>query len=127
MLKRVLNVFFMLCALALGTLHAFAQARSSSADLTGTVSDHANSPIRGASVTATNLATGLARSATTDGKGAYRIPLLPPGVYEVKIELKGFSTQIKKGVTLTVGQTLTLNFMMSVGDSKNALVVETDV
>ncbi|MBO0857373.1 MAG: TonB-dependent receptor [Chloracidobacterium sp.] len=126
MLKRVLNVFCLLCALGPGALHFFAQARSSSADLTGTVSDQAKSPIRGASVTATNFATALTRSATTDVKGAYRIPLLPPGVYEVKIELKGFSTQIKKGVTLTVGQTMTLNFMMSIGDSKNALVVETD-
>src|SRR4030095_12868820 len=63
---------------------------------------------------------------TTDASGVYRIPLLPPGIYEVKIELKGFSTQIKKGVVLTVGQILTLNFKMSIGDSKEAVVIETD-
>jgi carboxypeptidase family protein len=110
----------------MGASHALAQARSSSADMTGTVSDPSKSPIRGASVTATNFAVGLARSATTDVNGAYRIPLLPPGIYEVKIELNGFTTQIKKDITLTVGQILTLNFEMSIGGATEPVVVETD-
>src|SRR5215510_2505101 len=126
MLKRIVKVLFLFIALGLGASPALGQARSSSADLTGTVSDPSKSPIRGAMVTATNLAIGLARSAKTDATGAYRIPLLPPGVYEVKIELNGFSTQIKKDVTLTVGQILTLNFEMAIGGTKEAVVIETD-
>src|SRR5262249_3044380 len=55
--------------------------------------------------------------------GAYRIPLLPPGVYEVMIEVNGFSTQIKKDITLTVGQVLTLNFDLALGGPK--VVIET--
>jgi hypothetical protein len=62
----------------------------------------------------------------TDGNGVYRIPLLPPGVYEVRIELNGFTTQIKKDVTLTVGQTLTLNFDLALGGPKEEVVIETD-
>jgi hypothetical protein len=125
MLKQTVKVFCLLSVLGLGALHAFAQSRSSSADLTGTVSDPSRVLLRGATVTTTNLATGLARVVTTDASGVYRIPLLPPGVYEVKIELNGFSTQIKKGVVLTVGQILTLNFEMAIGDSKEAMVIET--
>jgi hypothetical protein len=126
MLKQTAKVFCLLSALGLGALSALAQARSSSADLTGTVSDQSRVFLRGAAITATNLATGLARGATTDANGVYRIPLLPPGVYEMKIELKGFSTQIKKGVVLTVGQILTLNFEMAIGEPKEAVVIETD-
>jgi outer membrane receptor protein involved in Fe transport len=126
MLKQIVKVLCLLSALSLGASIALGQARSSSADLTGTVSDPAKTPIRGASVTATNFAIGLARSAMTDVNGVYRIPLLPPGVYEVKIELNGFSTQIKKDVTLTVGQTLALNFEMALGGPKEAVVIETD-
>src|SRR5215471_4239275 len=125
MLKQIVKVLCLFIALGLGASLALGQARSSSADLTGTVSDPSKTPIRGASVTATNLAIGLSRSAMTDVNGAYRIPLLPTGVYEVKIELNGFSTQIKKVVTLTVGQILTLNFEMAIGDSKEAMVIET--
>src|SRR5262245_2696669 len=126
MLKQAVKVLCLLSALVLGALPALSQARSSSADLTGTVSDPSRLPLRGVSVTTTNLATGLARGAMTDASGVYRIPLLPPGVYEVKIELNGFSTQIKKYVTLTVGQILTLNFEMAIGDSKEAVVIDTD-
>jgi Carboxypeptidase regulatory-like domain len=126
MLKQIVKVFCLLSALGLGASSALAQARSSSADLTGTVSTPSKSPIRGAAVTATNLATGLARAAITDANGVYRIPILPPGVYEVKIEINGFATQIKKGVMLTVGQTLTLNFEMAIGGAKETVVVETD-
>jgi carboxypeptidase family protein/TonB-dependent receptor-like protein len=126
MLKQIIKVFCLLIALGLGASPALGQSRSSSADLTGTISDPSKSPIRGASITATNSAVGMARSAMTDASGVYRIPLLPPGVYEVKIELNGFSTQIKKDVTLTVGQILTLNFEMALGGPKEAVVIDTD-
>jgi hypothetical protein len=94
MLKQTVKVFCLLSVLGLGALPALAQSRSSSADLTGTVSDPSRLPLRGASVTATSHATGLTRGVASDASGVYRIPLLPPGVYEVKIEIKGFSTQI---------------------------------
>jgi hypothetical protein len=94
MLKQTVKVFCLLSVLSLGALPALAQLRSSSADLTGTVSDPSSLPLRGASVTATNLATGLARAVATDASGVYSIPLLQPGVYELKIEIKGFSAQI---------------------------------
>src|SRR5215510_14846700 len=126
MLKQIVKVFCLISALGLGAFPALAQARSSSADLTGTVSDSSKSIVRGATVTAVNVATGLARSGATDANGVYRIPLLPPGEYEVKIEVNGFNTQIKKDVTLTVGQTLTLNFELTPGGPKDAIVVETD-
>jgi hypothetical protein len=94
MLKQTVTVFRLPGVLGLGALPALAPSRSSSADLTETVSDPSRLPLRGASFTATNLATGLARGVATDASGVYRIPLLPPGVYEVKIEIKGLGTQI---------------------------------
>jgi hypothetical protein len=126
MLKQIVKVLCLLSVFGLGAAPVLAQARSSSADMTGTVSDPSKLPIRGAAVTATSLATGLVRVATTDANGVYRIPVLPPGVYDVKIEINGFSTQIKKGIMLTVGQILTLNFDMALGGPKEAVVIETD-
>jgi hypothetical protein len=123
MLSQIAKVFCFVIALGLAASPAFAQARSSSADITGVVRDPGRSVVRGATVKATNMATGLTRSAMSDTKGAYRIPLLPPGVYEVKIEVNGFNTQIKKEITLTVGQVLTLNFDLALGSPK--VVIET--
>ncbi|HEY8462092.1 MAG TPA: carboxypeptidase-like regulatory domain-containing protein, partial [Blastocatellia bacterium] len=98
----MLKSFCLLGALILGVSPVLAQVRSSSADLTGVVYDPAKLPLRGAIVTATNVATGLARAAMTDASGVYRIPVLQPGIYEVRIEVSGFATQAKKGVMLTV-------------------------
>src|SRR5262245_58265274 len=126
MLNQVLKVLCLLSALGLGALPALAQSRSSSADLTGVVLDPTKRLVPGATVTATNLATGLARSGASNTNGVYRIPLLPPGVYDVKIEVGGFNSQIKRGVTLTVGQTLTLNFDLTLGGTKESIFVETD-
>src|SRR5215470_3309634 len=121
MLMQILKAFCLLIALGLAAFPAMAQARSSSADLTGVVSYQSKSLVPGATVTAANIATGLVRSAATDADGVYRIPLLPPGVYEVKIEVKGFNTQIIKDITLTVGQVLTLNFDLALGSPKVAI------
>jgi outer membrane receptor protein involved in Fe transport len=126
MLKQIVKVFCLFIAIGLGALPALAQARSSSADITGVVHDPGKSVVRGATITATNLATGLTRSGASDLNGSYRIPLLPPGEYEVKIEVSGFNTQIKKNLTLTVGETLTLNFDLTLGGPKESLFVETD-
>jgi hypothetical protein len=123
MLSQIAKLFCFVIAIGLAASPAFAQARSSSADITGVVRDPGRAVVRRATVKATNMATGLTRSAISDTNGAYRIPLLPPGVYEVKIEVNGFSTQIKKEITLTVGQVLTLNFDLALGSPK--VVIET--
>jgi hypothetical protein len=126
MLKQIAKVFCLLFVLGFAISPAFSQARSSSADITGVVRDPGRSVVRGAIVKAINIATGLTRSAISDTNGAYRIPVLPPGVYEVRIEVNGFNTQIKKGITLTVGQVLTLNFDLALGGPKDKVVIETD-
>jgi hypothetical protein len=126
LLKQIVKVFCLLIALSLGALPALAQARSSSADLTGTVSDPSKSPVPGATVIATNIATGLARNGVTDANGVYRIPLLPPGEYEVKIQINGFNTQIKKGIRLTVGEIIPLNFEVSREGAIDSVSVATD-
>jgi Carboxypeptidase regulatory-like domain len=126
MSKQLIRVICLLSALGLSALPAWAQARSSSADLTGAVLSPTKSVIPGATITTTNLATGLTRVVTTDSGGNYRIPLLPPGQYEVKAEVSGYNTQIKKGITLTVGQIAVINFEMTIGVTGEVEVIDTD-
>jgi hypothetical protein len=126
MVQHLIRILCLCSVFGLGTLAVWAQAQSSSADLTGTVYDPTKAIVRGATVTATNLATGLQRTVTTDAAGTYRIPLLPPGEYEVKVEVENFNAQAKRGITLTVGQTLVLNFELQVGIKKEVEVIETD-
>src|SRR5215475_9914755 len=126
MSKQLLRLICLLSVLSLSALPAWAQAGRSSADFTGTVFSPTKSTIPEAKITATDLATGLTRTVTTDSAGNYRIPLLPPGQYDVKLEVTGYTTQIKKGITLTVGQIAVINFEMIVGVIGMVETINTD-
>jgi outer membrane receptor protein involved in Fe transport len=81
--------------LAFGAPAAFAQ--STSATVRGTAAASAR-------VTATNTATGLARSAQADASGNYVLAGLPPGTYRIDVAGGGTRT-----VTLAIGQNATVN------------------
>ncbi len=114
-MRRWTWVILVLCVLYLCPPPVRAQSQMSSADLKGVARDPAKALLAGATVTATHLATGVARSTTTNSTGDYRIPLLAPGEYEVRVEMRGFTTQIKRGVSLTVGQTAVVDFDLQLG------------
>src|SRR5262245_53275138 len=80
---------------------AFAQG-AQSATLTGTVVDNVG-VVPGATVTVTNAAQGVSRTAVTDAQGAFRVTPLPPGTYQVKIAMEGFK-QIDSTVPLQTGE-----------------------
>ena len=52
-------------------------------------------------------------SATTNGEGAYRIQLVPPGAYDVTAELAGFTAQQRKSVGVALNQVTTLDFTLA--------------
>ena len=95
---------------------AMSQAQSNAADLQGFVRDPNGAAVKGATVTARNLATNVTRDTTTNDDGAYQIISLPPGEYEVTAEAAGFSKGRIASVTLTVGQRAALDVPLAVGD-----------
>jgi len=113
MVKQVL-----LICLAVATFAsvALAQSQSNAADLQGYVRDPNGAAVKGATVTARNLATNVSREATTNDDGAYQIISLPPGDYEVTAEATGFSKGRIASVTLTVGQRADLDVPLAIGD-----------
>src|SRR5689334_22229032 len=79
----------LLVILLAGAADVLAQGAQGNGTLTGTVVDNVG-VIPGATVTATQVDTNVARSTTTNGQGEFRMPSLPPGRYTVKVELDGF-------------------------------------
>jgi hypothetical protein len=88
--------------------------------------DQQGAAISGANVTATNPATGLTKSAKSSGDGAYRIPALPPGTYQISFDAQGFSKEVAKGVELTVGQTMAYDIKLKVGSVSETIEVSSD-
>src|SRR5581483_1190797 len=55
--------------------------------------------------------------------GDYRIPGLLPGPYEIRADKDNFSTEVRRGITLTVAQQTEINLAMRVGELKQEVVV----
>ncbi len=58
-------------------------------------------------------ATGEARKFTTDLKGNYSAPFLPPGTYEVTFVAEGFASVVHTDVQVIISETTTLNVYLS--------------
>src|SRR5438132_265988 len=80
-------------------------AQVTTGTISGLVQDPSGAVIPGVSVTAKNVDTGTARAVTTDEGGRYTAPDLSLGNYQVQAELPGFQTEVRSGITLTVGRT----------------------
>ena len=99
-----------LCLLISGPL----RAQVAGATLSGTIADALGAAVPNATVSVTNIATGVTASTTTNPVGAYTVPNLNAGDYQVSASASGFSTTAAK-LTLTVGQKQELNLALVVG------------
>jgi hypothetical protein len=79
--------------------------------LTGTVTDSTGAVLPGVTVVAVNDATGNSFEGVTDGTGSFRIPVRV-GIYRVTAELQGFTTVLRTGIPLLVGQTINVDLEM---------------
>ena len=126
-MKRYFEVFtrkFLSCLIATVLLSGSLLAQVSTADITGRILDSQGNAIPGANVTATNSATGLTRTASSNDDGEYIITQLPPGIYEITVEAKGFSRSLQKDFELNVGTKPTLNFELKAGGVAETIEVQ---
>src|SRR5262245_24058412 len=103
-----------------------AYAQPASATLAGTVMDEAGAVIPAVNITVLNLSTALQRHATTDTRGAYLIPLLPPGRYHLTAERSGFTTVEIRNLVLNTGDQLSLRVKLIVGQIGASVTVIED-
>jgi hypothetical protein len=54
-------------------------------------------------------------TAASGPSGTYRVALLPPGTYDITVELQGFAGQSRKSVEVAINQQTTLDFTLAVG------------
>lgn len=98
-------------------------AQTTSGTISGTLFDETGAVLPGVTVTVTHLETGEKRTVLSDDAGRYRVPQLALGDYEVKAELSGFKTAVRRGVTLTVRREAIVDVTLNVGEVSEQLVV----
>ena len=89
---------------------AWAQATTS---LSGTVTDPTGAVVVGATVTLTNVATGVTRTTTTNERGYYAFPSLPPGTYNLRAEMTGFKSIVRSNLQLLVNMPTVLDLQFT--------------
>src|SRR5580692_7965613 len=125
--KKCVSAVWILVAVAVSiTAAGQAYAQVAGATLTGTVKDSSGAFIPNAQVVVTDVATGVTRTVSADGAGLYTAPNLLPGSYEIRVTATGFSTELQKGVILTVGAQQVLDFTMRVGQMSQTVEVTTE-
>src|SRR5216684_1561808 len=111
--------FALVCLLGL-VVPVFGQ--SNYAVVTGTVTDPQSLPVSGATVHFKALSTGAIRVLTTNDRGLFSAPALPPDDYELTTEATGFAA-VKQSLRLEVGEKLAIEVGLTVGAVKEGMQV----
>lgn len=95
----------------------------STGEITGMVKDASGGILPGAEVTLTHRATSQERHQITDNDGNYAAAALPAGEYVIKAELPSFKTAIREGIVLRVGQHVSVDLVLEIGDVTEQITV----
>jgi hypothetical protein len=98
-------------------------AQFDTGQISGFVRDPQGGVVPGATIKITSDFTKVARTYVTDGSGYYVAPALPPGTYKVEIQLVGFRTHIRTGITLDAAAKVQADAVLTPGGLDEALTV----
>ncbi|SPF50593.1 conserved exported hypothetical protein [Candidatus Sulfopaludibacter sp. SbA4] len=99
-------------------------AQTTNASIYGSILDSSGAAIPKASVTATNVKTGVALSTVSNDSGIYIFPSLLPGDYTVSAEVAGFRKDVASGIQLDVGSRISVDLKLEVGTAAETVTVE---
>ena len=123
---RVFSLFLIVTTFLVPFVTPVAMAQSSKGILTGTVTDPSGAVVSGATVRATNVATGVARETVSTTDGTYRIDAVDAGTYKVEVTASGFKTFSLNEVPISAGQSSTSDFKLEIGSQGETVNVTAD-
>lgn len=92
-----------------------AVAQRITGSIAGTVKDNQGGMVTTATITATNVETGLVRNVSVGADGAFLVQYLPVGTYTVEVTATGFKKYVQENVVVAVDQTSSLAVTLAVG------------
>jgi hypothetical protein len=106
----------LVCFLLFLGVPSYLSAQVFTASVQGTITDSSGAVVPGAEVTITNEATNVKQTVKADEGGRYFISFLPPGSYNLTVEMAGFKKFVRSGMALRVDQQVGINVELSPGD-----------
>lgn len=83
--------------------------------ISGTVNDPNGAVVAGATVVVKNKATNVTQTVSTNDDGAFSVPFLPPGTYDVTVSSSGFKKSVRENLTVSVDDRLSIDFKLEIG------------
>lgn len=120
---RTICILFLLALLTASL--AFSQAVNGT--LLGTILDSSGAAVPNAQVTATETNTGVSRTTKTAEAGTYLFADVPPGTYQVAVELTGFKKAVRSGVDVIVNTTIRVDLTLQPGNISETVNVTAEV
>jgi hypothetical protein len=96
---------------------------STSATISGTVTDASGAVVPQAQVTITNEATRVRLTTQSNNDGTFVVPGLMVGTYTVTVTKQGFQTSTEKGIVLHPTMVTAVNIKLSVGELVSEITV----
>ncbi len=121
-----LSVVVLLLAVLLLGSSAYGQS-AAFATITGRALDPKGASVPDATVTATNVETGIVRTTKTTSDGLFRFDNLVPGRYDVAIETGSFTKAEAKNVKLQIGEQRDVNFNLELAGQKQSVIVTSEL
>ena len=121
-----LPINLLMSAMFLLGVVSMTQAQGNLGTITGSVVDQNGDAIAGATVTATNISTGIKRTAAVNESGSYTIPNLAVGNYIVVGSADGFEGKKVGNVKVSVALTSKVKVILNVKGAKEEVVVKAD-
>ena len=122
-MKRIPSLQIFILSLIVIGFHVQSPLAQTTGQILGVVSDETGAVLPGATILATHIDTNRVRTAITDDEGRYRLIELPVGAYEVQAELTGFTTEVRRPITLTIAGEVALGFTLRVGGIEERVLV----
>jgi Carboxypeptidase regulatory-like domain len=108
-------------ALLLGS--GMAMAQTGTATISGAITDSTGGVVANATIRARNTETGATRTVQANAGGQFSISPLQVGSYEVSGEAAGFKPELRRGITLDVGQEAVVNLTLQIGNVTEEVTV----
>jgi hypothetical protein len=90
------------------------------------VQDPTGASVAKASVEARNVATGYERKSVTSEDGGFELPLLPVGMYEIRVKAPGFTVYQQRGVLVELSRASDLHIRLAVASEQQSVTIEAD-
>lgn len=119
MLRKIFGFISLMALFAVGI-----SAQTSTATLSGTVTDENDASIIGATVTILNTETGIKRTAVTNEDGRFTIPLLQPSKYQLTVTQTNFAPFEANELVLNTNDNRLINIRLRAGNINEKVVVE---